>query len=284
MKYETLGLTLDMGFDFDHYDPAKLPPLSQEDDQKWYSKFYYAGCKPASPEGASLFTPGRYMDPDKALLPGQFDRLMEPGHLEGDAGYCLLPNGVGYGSACTRLEGIPFSMFQWYKKQKVQGALVYQIWYPGSHVSEFNHTPVEDIGFGVEAIRPHSSIDRTQLGMSCDPAVRDPDFEKIMGGNGMIFSTDPAKPTTPRTMSLFHYVRALPGGGCEFRTHFYVGMHIENGACVVKQLIEPTLCLEITRRMLSHCIHERENLAAFLPEFYAVEMSRDKNEESGGGG
>lgn len=273
MNYETLGLTLDMGFDFDHYDPSKLPPLSPEENKKWYSKFYYAGCKPASPEAEKLFEPGHTMDPAKALLPGQFDRLMQPGHLEGDEGYCLLPNGVGYGAACTRLEAVPFSMFQWYKKQKTQGALVYQIWYPGSHVSEFDHTPVEDIGFGVEAIRPHSSISWQQLGMSCDPAERDPAFEKLMGGNGLICSTDPAKQTIPRVMSLFHYVRALPEGGCEFRTHFYIGMHIENGEGIVKQHIEPSLCLEAARRMLSHCIHERENLSAFLPEFYSVETS-----------
>lgn len=271
MEDQTLGLTLDRGFDFDQYDPRKLPPLSPEEDKKWYSKFYYAGRKEVAPETAELFAPGRWMDPERALLPGQFDRLMEPGYLEGDLGYCLLPNGVGYGSACTRLERVPFSMFQWYKQRKRQEALAYQIWYPGSHVSEFDHTPIEDIGFGPEAIRPHSSINWEQLGMSCAPEARDPDFLAIMGGNGRIESAVPGRETTPRVMCLFHYVRRLPSGGSEFRTHFYIGMHIEQGCGVVKQQIEPALCLEAARRMLSHCVHERENLTAFLPEFYEAE-------------
>lgn len=267
MEYETLGLTLDMGFDFDRYDPGKLPRLSEEDEKKWYSKFYYAGCHEPAPETARLYAPGNTMDPARALLPEEISRLLEPGQLEGDLGYCLLPNGAGYGSARTCLD-FPFSLFQWYKGQKRKDALSYQIWYPGSHLSEFDHTPIEDVGFGMEAIRPHSPVNPAQLGLPEDPSQADPDFLALMGGNGLVCSTDPERPTTPRAMCLFHYVRRLPSGGCEFRTHFYIGMHIEGGKGVLKQHIRPDLCLEIARRLLSHCIHERENLNYFLPELY----------------
>ena len=82
----------------------------------------------------------------EALLPGDLDSLTEPGHIEGDLGYCLLPNGAGYGSVFCALPEVTLDMYKWYKQLRMVDKLSYKIWYPGSHISEINGVTVEDDG------------------------------------------------------------------------------------------------------------------------------------------
>ncbi len=266
---ERKGLALDAGFDFDKYDRSKLPELPAEEREKWYAKFYYQGRSEVPEAERRLFARGNTMDPARALIPGKnIDLLLEPGHIEGDLGYCMLETGVGYGSSCTALETVPFEMFDWYKKLKVVDDLAYKIWYPGSHVSELGGISIEDVGLGMERIDPDSPCNLQNLGLSRSPEQADPDFAALIGGNGWASPVEGRSGASPRALSLFHYVRRLPGGGCEFRTHFYVGAFCKNGALVQMESYEPETVLEIARRMLSHCIYERSNLPSFLPEMY----------------
>lgn len=269
MKESILHIDLSRGRDFDHYDTDSLPALFDEDQNKWYAKFYYQGRIEVTEAEQRLFMPGHMMDVKYAVIPGKnMDLLLEPGHVKGDLGYCLLENGVGYGSTCTILETVPFEYFAWYKKLKVVDDLAYKIWYPGSHVSEKGGISVEDIGLGVERIDTESPNNVQNLGFSQTPAEVDKDFLALLGGNGWVSLLDNPENRPPRALSLFHYVRRLANGGSEFRTHFYLGAFCENGKLVKKENYEPTALLELTRRMLSHCIYERNNLAAFLPELY----------------
>lgn len=147
-KRTTLGLDLETmkGFDYDNYDPARLPKLPPEEERLWYSKFYYRGRGEVAPELRAAVAPGHTMDPAKALLPGDLDSLTEPGHIEGALGYCLLPNGAGYGSVFCALPEVTLDMYKWYKQLRMVDKLSYKIWYPGSHISEINGVTVEDDG------------------------------------------------------------------------------------------------------------------------------------------
>lgn len=82
----------------------------------------------------------------EALLPGDLDSLTEPGHIGGDLGHCLLPNGAGYGSVFCALPEVTLDMYKWYKQLRMVDKLSYKIWYPGSHISEINGVTVEDVG------------------------------------------------------------------------------------------------------------------------------------------
>lgn len=189
-KRTTLGLDLETmkGFDYDNYDPARLPKLPPEEERLWYSKFYYRGRGEVAPELRAAVAPGHTIDPAKALLPGDLDSLTEPGHIEGD------------------------------------------------------------------------------LGFSVSPRERDPQFAGLIGGNSWIENLDPA--VERRAMLLFHYIRTLPTGGIEFRTHLYTGLFAKSGGWEIVQDIDPAVCLEATRRMAAHCIYERANINNFLPELY----------------
>ncbi len=267
----TISVDLNAGFDFDHYDVKKLPPLSEDEAAKWYASFYWQGRREVSETDRALFAPGKgpTMDPAKALIPGKnMDALLAPGDIDGDLGWCVLPQGIGYGSSCTVLENIPFEMFAWYKKLKVVDDLSYKIWYPGSHVSELGGISIEDVGLGVERIDTISPNDVHNLGLSQAPAEVDGDFVALIGGNGSVSLLDDPTARLARALSLFHYVRRLPGGGSVFRTHFYLGAFCENGQLVQQEIYDPDDLAEMTRRMLAHCIYERNNLAAFLPVLY----------------
>ena len=267
-KRTTLGLDLELmkGFDYDNYDPARLPKLPPEEDRLWYSKFYYRGRGEVAPELRAAVAPGNTMDPAKALLPGNLDALLAPGHVEGDLGYCLLPSGAGYGSIYCALPEVTLDMYKWYKQLRMVDKLSYKIWYPGSHLSEINGVTIEDVGFGPETFHVEPGLDWKALGFSANPRERDPQFAGLIGGNSWVENVDPA--VERRAMLLFHYIRTLPTGGIEFRTHLYTGLFARNGGWEIVQDLDPAVCLEATRRMAAHCVYERANINNFLPELY----------------
>lgn len=267
---DTLGIDLSKtyGFGFDDYDPARLPALPEEEQKKWYSKYYYAGRPELTEEQKKVFAKGDTMDPKNALLPGSYDLLTKEEEIENDLGYCLLENGVGYGSAHAVMEGINIEMFEWYKNLRMVDKLSYMIWYPGSHFSEIGGATVEDVGFGTSDFLNMSRLDPDMLGFTVHPAEADPRFVCIMGGNAVIKNREYAE-IRPLAISLFHYVRALDDGSLDFRTHFFMGGWIIDGALVRIQKLDPDVCLEVTRQMCSHCNYERRNVQTFLPELYA---------------
>lgn len=269
MAYDNLGIDLSRtyGFGFDDYDTARLPELSEEDRKKWYSKFYYQGRPVLSEQQKRLFAKGNTMDPKNALLPGAFDLLAQQEEIENDLGYCLLDNGVGYGSAHAVMHGVTMEKFEWYKNLRMVDQLSYQIWYPGSHYSELNGIAIEDIGFGNCNFHMLSLLDPEMLGFTLKPSEADPRFACLMGANSVIKNRDYPE-IRPIASALFHYVRTMEDGSLDFRTHFFMGGMIVDGTLVRIQKIDPDVCLEITRQMLSHCCHERVNVENVLPELY----------------
>jgi len=271
MEYTTLGIDINKNYriDFDNYDPSMVPKLSEENEQKWHKHLYYQGCHEVPEDQKALYAKGNTMDPAKALMPEVMDRLAQPGHFEGDLGYCLLPNGIGYGS-CYCKTGITFEMADWYRLFKAGDQLGYQCWFPGSHmdeVTEEGYGPREDVGFGVEVICAQKVLNYKDLGFTRDPKEVDPLFAGIIAINSYI-KNEQYPEIEPRAFVLYHYIRKHPDGECEYITHIYEGGHFEDGKLVVKQNIEPEVCLEVTRRMLSHCIHERNNIRHFVPQLY----------------
>lgn len=268
--YDNLGIdpSKNYGFGFDSYDTARLPELTEENRKKWYSKFYYSGRPELTDAQKSLFAKGNTMDPKNALLPGSYDLLAQKESFENDLGYCLLENGVGYGSTHTAMTGVSMEMFEWYKKLRMVDQLSYMIWYPGSHYSELKGITVEDIGFGFSDFFMISLLTPDMLGFTANPAEMDPRFACIMGANTVIKNRVHPE-IRPLASALFHYVRTLEDGSLDFRTHFFMGGMIIDGQLVRIQKIDLEVCLEITRQMCSHCCYERGNVKNFLPELYA---------------
>lgn len=75
--------------------PLQLPPLSDAETRKPYSKYYYEGAKSPAPETMAQIVWGAPMDPADALLPDQVDALLEPGYLPARAVTAYCPTGWG---------------------------------------------------------------------------------------------------------------------------------------------------------------------------------------------
>ena len=273
--YETLGINLEtlssMGqMDYDNYDPADLPALSPEEDKLWYSKFYYKGREELAPELAAKVAPGNSMNPENAIIPGKnIDLLTGPGHIESDFGYCLLPGGGGYGAGYCELPEITMEMYKWYRDFRMASSnrLSYAIWYPGSHYSEFDGKTLEDVGLGLEHFEMAELLNSEKLGFTQKPAQVDPMYAGMIANSSWIKNHDYPE-LTPRAITLVHYIKNMKCGGIEFITHIYMGMHCINKKMVPVQNIDPKLLLELTRKMIHHCVYERANLNSFLPELY----------------
>ena len=284
MIYDDLGIDLQKSYGFgfdDEYDVSRLPALDEADRNKWYSKFYYAGRTEPDAETKKLFAPGRTMDPACALLPGSFDRLLQRPNDddEGDLGYCLLPNGVAYGSTHTLMRGITPEMFSWYKTLRMIDRLSYQIWYPGAHHTEVDGNTIEDVGFGRCVLHFLRANNWQNLGFPCPPAEADPQFGFMIGAGSANQNLDHPE-IRPMAASLFHYVRVLPEG-LDFRTHFFIGGMCLDGELVCVQHIQPEVALEIARRMVSHCCYERVSVQTFLPELYEKMKDADLSAAAG---
>ena len=284
LKYDDLGIDLQKsyGFGFDaDYDLRRLPPLDECDREKWYAKFYYEGRGELPEETKKHFAPGNPMDAACALLPGDCDRLTQRRDDAGDLGYCLLPDGVGYGSTHTLMRGVTPEMFDWYKRLRLTDRLSYQIWYPGAHYSELGGVTVEDVGFGRSRLHFLSPNSPENLGFTRHPTETDGEFCFLIGGNTVSENLEHPE-VRPYVSSLFHYVRLLPEG-LDFRTHFYIGALCADGKLVRVQRLAPEVCLEMARRMVSHCCYERSRVETFLPELYE-RMKDVPLAESGGEG
>lgn len=78
----------------------------------------------------------RPMDPSRALRVGDdLNRLLEPGHLDVETGYCALPDGSGYTTSLTRFPGATAEMFRWWFWWHSVEAERYTLWFPWNHVS-----------------------------------------------------------------------------------------------------------------------------------------------------
>jgi hypothetical protein len=66
--------------------------------------------------------------------PEELHRLLEPGYLPGETGYCALPDGTAYASSLTHFPGCTAEMFQWWFWWHSVEAERYMLWFPHSHV------------------------------------------------------------------------------------------------------------------------------------------------------
>ena len=88
-------------------------PVAPEDQQRSYYKYYNAPMAPADPQKYAKVLAGP-IDPAKALPFQDRNRLFEPGYLEEELGYCVMPDGTGYLANLTQMPGVTAEMFDWW--------------------------------------------------------------------------------------------------------------------------------------------------------------------------
>lgn len=93
--------------------PKKRVPVTEEEKQRSYYKYFEQNMAPAPQESYAAMLGGP-LTPDKVLQFKDRNRLFEPGYLEGEIGWAILPDGTGYLANLTKMPGVTPEMFDWF--------------------------------------------------------------------------------------------------------------------------------------------------------------------------
>ena len=254
-------------------------PITEAQRELSYAKYYDEEIVTPPQESLALIQKGP-IDPAEALPISERNRLFEPGYLEAEIGFCIMPDGTGYVANLTRMPGVTAEMFDWWFAWHGLGELRYTIWDPEDNYSARSLNPAvgrcdklslkerywntthlirEDIGGGVEELCA-SFRQPKDLGF---------DEDKIgTPACGTIVAALAGPTDGSGSEVMCHFVRETEGG-VELRTRFWMGWTIVNGR-EVKTLSDGVKILEEAARMLlMHNVKEFHQLAHILPRIYA---------------
>ncbi|MBP2650366.1 MAG: hydrolase [Firmicutes bacterium] len=260
--------------------------LTAEEKLKPYAKYFYR--EPAIPDAGLLTKMDKPIDSDQALLPENINDLLNPGYMEVEAGWCILPNGAAFAANHTKMPGVTVEMINWWFAWHALEDLRYKIWWPAGHYSAavdadarkkildperpveqkfqgLTHHVVEDVGAGKEDI--FISF-QTPENMGFDmKRFKAPNVGTLVAANGVSSPLNAPAGTPKAPAVMCHFVREIPGG-VEFRTRFWIGYHFVDKK--PKLLLPPGIKIpEMAPKGLAmHNVFEYTNLAAFLPELY----------------
>ncbi len=164
-------------------------------------------------------------------------------------GYCILSNGVGFGTATTLMPGCTAEiMTHFIHHFNPPEDLYYKAWFPGGHIRHYADMAVEDVGFGMVQLRFIEGLNGDSIGMP-NPPIHDHGNIGITGAN--ILCQPLHQPDAePLYITELCYYRLIPEG-YEQRVTFWVGMHFKNGKSVLhlpgKKPVHPSLPSALAR-------------------------------------
>jgi len=261
--------------------------LTPEEKSKPYARYFY--LDPAPPDPGMLEKMEKPIDPAKALPIEKMNDLLNPGYMEVETGYCVMPDGSGYVAVHTKMPGVTVEMLHWWFAWHSLEDLRYKLWWPKGHykvsLSEearkkvldpqvpltqkfrgLTHHVVEDIGSGPEDIYI-SFLSPEDMGFDLS-RFKPPNVATVIGANGLSAPAGAPESAPKAPAVMCHFVREIPGG-VEFRTRFWMGYHIVDRK--PKLLLPPGLRIPeaVPKGLGIHCILEYANLRAILPALFA---------------
>ena len=245
--------------------------LTPEEQRSPYASIFFRELPPLSRE---LEEGIRWeIDPRDVILHDTMPRMLSPGYLPGENGWCVLPEGGGYAAVNTKLPGISHETYMWWRKWRRQGDqdFQYKLWYPGKHYrfSQELGWIYEDIGRGPEHLFSYGMPLPQELGLDPD-ALKKSNVLSLHTNSFISRPENAAYETEPLKMVLAHFVREIPGG-IELRSRFWLGYGIVNGTltCVQKKIP-----VDMPAKMAEHCAHEMTNLSNLIPALHEMVCSK----------
>jgi phloretin hydrolase len=263
--------------------------LTDEEKNRPYAKYFYKEPARIPADVRSALEAGP-MDPAAALPFGRINDLLNPGYLEKEIGYCLMPDNSGYTAMLTRMPGVTGEMLDWWFCWHALEGLRYKIWYPGKHVDN----SVRDRGRLEDPALPCRERYRDNPQYPVEDVGVGPDILSITFVNPSAFGFDTSRFQEARVATVIcglvgsvtkkarhtfmcHFVRQ-DCDGVEMRSRFWVGRNIKLDLFDEKSPVNRLANTRFIRKMLIprdtplqlalHCTQEYNNLAEILPELY----------------
>lgn len=259
-------------------------PLNEIESRRIYAKYFTEQMAEPNPQLMADLLKGP-MDAGLAIYPEDAAKLLEPGYVNGETGYCILDNGAGYLAVNNKFPGATLDMIKWWFAWHPLEQARYRIWNPYCHqsvavsdqdrekilnpnlpveekIADVVHFVMEDIGGGMEDVVIHFRPTE-ELGFSKEDLAEQHAY--IIGGYGL--TENRAHPTGKTPAIMMHYYRETTEG-IESRTRFWLGYRIIKGnpVCVLPKGIKvPEI---VPMGLAFHNVEEFSHLASFLPQLY----------------
>lgn len=272
--------------------------LTEEEKKRPYSKYHYKELGTIDEENLAKLNNGP-CDPTLALDIKDRDKMLIPGYLPVETGWCLMEDGSGFTATKTFFPGATPEMFQWWFAWHPLEDLRYDIWCPNCHThihmdnpdsnKDASKIPLISRNYG----KTHYPVEGFSLDTAEEIVIRFYSPQNF-GLDPILTAISPVQAIHPISclchrdkMKLFgnieipeefaheeliafnsalHTVRTVEGG-CELRSRYWVGKRIDNGEA--RDIIMPGFDYE--QAAWNNCRHsliEYANLASFLPQIY----------------
>lgn len=263
-------------------------PLTAEERSKPYAKYYERTLLQPDPVLVDRFRRGP-MDWRDSLAPEEADRLLDPGYLPGETGWCVMPDGTAYISTLFQMPGVTLDMVNWWFAWHALEDLRYMIWFPGAHfairvdeatrtkltdptlpprakVENVTHMVCEDI-FGTGKIPPFHAMPFVT------PEAAGFDRSRYDAAQNVTIISAVSRPDEDlppeRFRILVHFFRETDTG-VELRTRTWRGCTLVDGK--KKVMLPPGHVMDMSSvvPLTEHSSMEYTNLAHILPELYEM--------------
>ena len=248
-----------------------------------YAKYYDWAHGPLDPDAVAAYEEGRVYTQEEATDVFHLADLLKPGYLPMEMGVCEMADGSGLFANRIRMPEVTPEMFAWFMAWFPLEDLRYKIWVPHAHygaaVSDETRATLmdpqrayvhklrgtmryiwEDNGAGRESMCLRM-ISPQEGGV--DPALCPREPEQAFACLALGMNLDKKVNTI-----LFHCIRALPEGGSELRSRFWMGYGMENGKFKLKLPAGVRLPRMLMRKTWEHNILEYSRLRDLLPRLY----------------
>jgi phloretin hydrolase len=265
------------------------PALTDEEQKRDYAPLLGRPMAAVAPDVMEAIERGP-IDPREALPFEEKNRLLEPGYLAKETGYCFMPDGSCYAAVLTRMPGVTGEMIDWWFAWHGLEGLRYRVWYPGAHfgasVSDrtrvmneslpyrdrylhVTHYVTEDIGIGPDLL----SI---KFLPPADFGFEVARFKKAGVATAICTRVGSVSKRAEHT-DMCHFVRTVKGG-VEMRSRFWTGRRMKvavfpegspvNRAANTRAMRRIFIPRGTPRATALHCAREYANLAEILPGLY----------------